>query len=509
MGELRTLSVVVVMALQPLVVAPAPAADKGPNKPVGNCSDVAFHEKSNRLFVAAGAAGLHLLEVKDGKMSFVTTVSDGGAPRKLALSGDRLYVADVQRGLAVFDVAGKEPICAWKQQDVPGMGVSVQDHYAYLAAGAEGLHVFDLSAAAAPKLIGACKTGAEARDIWINGKHAYVADEQGLAVVDISVPSRPQRVSRVAWDPEKSAAQTVRGEGGLAYVAAGRQGLVIVDVQSPLHPTVVSRHKSHPSGFAKGLCVREGLVYLANANGDSPEDNGLIVLDVRDPKSPQVKGKCAFAGNVEGVCLAGHCLFIANTLSGIRSVDIRDPNHLKLVDSFGSTEPAVFVETQISPRERESIEYLLKTKQEVLQGRKFNDLSTPVNTLLTLLSAFQNRDPNTLTRVTPLAKKEEYAIMLSPELGAKFLGILGKATVFRIDVEDRPPQESDLAAIFFTISPDQETNQILKFGYVQGAWRFLGSAGGASVVRQDWRPGAKPVEAATRNVLQEEAKKDR
>jgi hypothetical protein len=505
----RIFTVAIVMAVLSLVAASSSAADKGPNKPVGNCSDVAFHEKSNRLFVAAGAAGLHLLEVKDGKMSLVTTVSDGGAPRKLALLGDRLYAADVKRGLVVLDLAGKDPVCTWKQEKGQGMGISVQDHYAYLAAGAEGLQVFDLSAADAPKLTGQCKTGGEARDVWINGKYAYVADEQGLAVVDVSVPSRPQRVSLVAWDPEKSAAQTVRGEGRLAYVAAGRQGLVTVDVENPLRPTVVSRYKSHPSGFAKGLCVREGLVYLANANGDSPEDSGLIVLDTHDPKSPKLKGRCAFAGNVEGVCPAGHYLFIANTLSGIRSVDIRDPNHLKLVDSFGSTEQTVFVETQISPREREIIEYLRKTKQEVLQGRKFNDLSTPVHTLLTLLSAYQNRDLNALTRVSPLAKKEEYAIMLSPELGAKFLAIMGKATVFRVDVEDRPPQESDLAAIFFTISPDQKTNQILKFGYVQGAWRFLGSAGGAWVLQQDWRPGAKPAEEATRNILQEETKKDR
>ncbi len=515
MEGLRILSVIVVMALPSLVVTPAPAADKGPEKPVGNCSDVAFHEKSNRLFVAAGSAGLHLLEVKDGKLSLVTTVSDGGSPRKLALLGDRLYVADVKRGLAVFDVAGKDPVCAWKQQNVPGMGVSVQDHYAYLAAGAEGLQVFDLSVAAAPKLTGECKTGAEARDIWTNGKCAYVADEQGLAVVDVSVPSRPQKVSLVAWDQEKSAAQTVRGEGKLAYVAAGRQGLVIVDIGDPRHPTVVSRYKSHPSGFAKGLCVQEGLVYLANANGDSPEDNGLTAIDVRDPQSPKVKGKCAFDGNVEGVCGAGHYVFIANTLSGIRSVDISDPNHLKLVDSFGSTEEpkqgqtqqAVFVETQISPRERESIEYLRKTKQEVLQGHKFDDLSTPVNALLTFLSAYQNRDPNAILRVCPLAKTSP--ILLSPEMGAKFLGILGKATLFRVDVENRSPQESDLAAIFFTVPPGQKTDQILKFGYVQGAWRFLGSAGGAPVVRQDWRPGAQPAEAATRNILQEEVKRDR
>ena len=507
MEGLRILSVVVVMALLSLVTASAPAADRSPEKPVGNCSDVAFHEKSNRLFVAAGPAGLHLLEAKDGKMSLVTTVSDGGAPRKLALSGDRLYVADVKRGLVVFNVAEKNPTCTWKQQEVQGMGVSVQDPYAYLAVGAEGLQIFDLSADA-PKPAGKCKTGAQARDVWVHGKYAYVADEQqGLAVVDISVPSRPQMIAGATWDKEKSTAQAVRGEGRLAYVAAGRQGLVIVDVENPRRPTVVSRYKSHPSGFARGLCVQGGLVYLANANGDSTEDNGLIVVDARDPKTPRLKGKCAFAGNVEGVFLAGHYLFIANTLSGIRSVDISDPNHLRLVDSFGATEQALFFETQISPREREIIEYLLKTKQEVLQGRKFDDLSTPVHTLLTLLSAYQNRDPNTVMRVLPLA--QQYPKLTSPETGAKIVSVLEKATVFRVEVEDRPPQESDLAGIYFTTSPDQKIDQVLMFVYVQGAWRFTGGLGGASIIREDWRPHAQQGEKATRDILQKDAKKDR
>jgi hypothetical protein len=228
-----------------------------------------------------------------------------------------------------------------------------------------------------------------------------------------------------------------------------------------------------------------------------------------------VKGKCAFAGNAEGVCLAGRSLFMANTLSGVKSVDIGDPNHPRLADTFGvaeglkpaQTRPAAFVETETSPHEREMIEYLLKTKQEVLQGRKFNDLSTPVHALLTLLSGFQNHDPNTVIRVTPLAR--QYPMLLAPAIGARFLDALGKATTFRVDVDDRSSQESDLAAIFFAASPGQKPNQIIKFGYVQGAWRFLGSEGGPSIGRQDWRPGTEPAEAATRNILREETKKDR
>jgi hypothetical protein len=505
----RILGALVVLALQLLVAAGAFAEDKGRSQPVGNCSDVAFHEKTGRLFVAAGAAGLHLLEAKDGKPSLAGTVSDGSSPRKLALSGDRLYAADVKRGLVVFDIAGRDPVCTWKQENVPGMGVFVQDRRAYLAAGAAGLYVFDLPADGSPKLAGNCRTGAQARDVWGHGAYVFVADEQrGLAVVDVSVPSRPQMIAVATWDRQRSTAQAVWGEDKLVYVAAGRQGLVIVNVDDPRRPTVLSRYKSDPSGFAKGLCVAAGLVYLANANADNEQDNGLIVVDARDPKMPKLKGRCAFAGNVEGICLAGRHAFVANTSSGVRSIDISDPNHPSLIGSRGSAEesrPAearqtAFLETEITPREREIIEYLAKTRSEVVQGREFTDLSTPANALLAVLSAYSQGDPNALKRVLPVLKLNPK--LSSPELGKKILDSLGKCTIPRVEVENRPPQESDLAAIYTREVPGQNISEVLMFGYIQGAWRFLG---GASNLIQDWRPYAKQVEAITRDILQTEA----
>jgi len=486
------------------------AGDKGRNKVMGYCFDAAFHEKTNRLFVASGVMGTHVFEVMDGKLNFVTTVYDGGYHRNLKISGDRVYVADGKIGLLVIDITKKAPVITWKQENVSGMGIYIHDNHAYLAAGTEGLHIFDISKPDSPKLVAKCKTNADAWDVWVSGKYAYVADlQKGITVIDVSRPSKPQKLSWVTWDEKKPMAEIVRGEGKLAYVGAGKHGLVVIDISNPLNPKVVSQYKSGPGGFGEGLCVRNGLVYLSNGNNENKDENGLIIIDARNPNSLKVKGKCNFSGWVEGVCLAGNHVFVTNTQLGIRSIDVSDPNKPRLVDSFGPIEEQkqadTFLKTEVSQQEHKIIEYFEKTKKQILQERKFNDLSTAANAFLTLISAYQHQDQKTLEQIFPLVKHQQFKKFSSPETRSKMIDFAKKSIVCRIEVENKSPKESDLCAIYTSDSPDKEINQAVSFCYVEGAWRFSGST---SEIR-NWIPQAKTVEALTRNILQkEEAEKN-
>ena len=194
MKKFKITNVVIAVALGHIVAANAFAGEqgKGRNKQMGYCFDAAFHEKTDRLYVAGGARGTHVFEVTQGEFNFITTVEDGGYHRNLKISGDRAYLADAKRGLVVFDIAEKVPVCTWKQQKqkTSGMGIYVHNNQAYLAAGAEGLHIFDISKPDYPKRVGTCKTNGDAWDVWVSGEYAYVADVQkGVTVVDISLPS--------------------------------------------------------------------------------------------------------------------------------------------------------------------------------------------------------------------------------------------------------------------------------------------------------------------------------
>jgi hypothetical protein len=358
--------------------------------------------------------GTHVFNVKEGRLNFITTILDGGYHRNIKISGDRAFVANTKRGLVVYDITEKIPICTWEQQEqnISGMGIYLHNNYAYLAAGKKGLYIFDVSKPDNPVLVSICKTNGDAWDVWVNGKYAYVADlQKGVTVIDVKQTSQPQKVSYVTWDTNEPMAEIIRGEGKTAYVASGKHGLVVLDISNALNPHVVSTYKSDQSSFGEGLCVRNGLVYLANGNNENKDENGLIIIDAQNPHSLKVRGKCTFGGWVEGVCLADHHVFVTNTSSGVRSIDVSDPNNPRLVDSVGFIKKKdPLLESEMSPEEVRAIEEFYRIRKEILAGWKYEDASTPLKVFLSVISSVHFRDAEALQRVLVMdfAKMDVY-----------------------------------------------------------------------------------------------------
>jgi hypothetical protein len=302
---------------------------------IGYCFDAAFDQQRNRLYVAGGSAGLHILDVSQGTLHYASTYCGGGYDRNLQLSNGRAYVADAERGLVVLDLTGDTPLTMWEQGDIAGMGIYVDGDRAYLAAGEDGLYIFGLTLPDRPVLLGRTKTAGSAWDVWVHDGHAYVADvDQGITVVDVSSPMLPRRVGFVTWDAANPLAEIVRGEDDAVYVAAARHGLIGIDVSDPSDPVLASIYPLAPDGWAEGLAVRDGLAYLAVGNRRDRAENGLHIFDAHDPYALSAVGKLSFPDWVEGVHVAGDLAYVANTFSGARSIDTRHPHNPQLVDSF-------------------------------------------------------------------------------------------------------------------------------------------------------------------------------
>ena len=81
-------------------------------------------------------------------------------------------------------------------------------------------------------------------------------------------------------------AQALRVVGSHAYVAIGNNGLVVVDVKDPAKPFPVGGCDA--GGYACGLDVAGGYAYVAAHAG------GFQVLDVHDPARPVRAAACWF-----------------------------------------------------------------------------------------------------------------------------------------------------------------------------------------------------------------------
>ena len=314
---------------------------------IGYCFDVVADRTGSRLFVAAGDRGLHLFDLDQGKLRHSMTYYDDGYYRNLKVWNDRVYVADARRGLVVLGFASESPTTTWIQSNSAAYGLHLEEDLAFVAAYEHGLQIFDISKPDSPALVGSLETPGHAWDVWVNGRFAYIADfHEGLTVVDVSSPSAPRYVTTVTWARRYQSAEIVRGEGTVAYVAAADHGLIIIDVSDPLHPVITARYRPPRIGTAEGIAVRDGIVYLAmgsqieirGSQGDlevaTTKENGLHIVDATDPHRPVLLGKIAFLGWVEGVHVADDCAYVANTGTGVRSIDIRDPKQPVLVDAW-------------------------------------------------------------------------------------------------------------------------------------------------------------------------------
>ena len=225
----------------------------------GYCFDVATDQTGSRLFVVAGKRGLHIFDLAQGELRYLSTYYDDGYYRNLKVWHDRAYVADSTRGLVVLDIRGDTPVTTWVQSSAGAAGIHVEDDIAYVAAYDRGLEIFDISRPDSPVLLSTLQTS-YAWDVWAHDGFAYVADfNNGVIVVDVSSPVEPRRVGFVTWAERYPAAEIVRGEGNVIYVAADGHGLIVIDASDPAHP---GRHAKSLQPKGNGLAPGLGRTFL-------------------------------------------------------------------------------------------------------------------------------------------------------------------------------------------------------------------------------------------------------
>lgn len=200
---------------------------------------------------------------------------------------------------------------------IPGFAnsVAVNGNYAYIAAGAAGLQVVDVTDRRNPRVIGALDTPGNANDVRVVGNLVYIADgTAGLQIINVATPSAPAVVGSIntpgeAWD--------VAVAGTRAYVADGPSGLQVLDISSPAAPRIVGSVDT--LGTAKGVDVSGARAVIA----DGP--TGLQVVDVSDATRPNIVGSLSYNGDARDVVLSGNFAYVADFNTSFTSIDITDP----------------------------------------------------------------------------------------------------------------------------------------------------------------------------------------
>jgi YVTN family beta-propeller protein len=239
----------------------------------------------NFAFVAAGAAGLQVVNITDRTHPFITG--------SLALPGNA--------------------------NDVKLLG-----NLAYVAAGSAGVHIIDVSTPSAPVKLGTLSTGANALDIAVRGTRIYVANSTNLLLADVTNPASP---STIATLPLSGAIQgvDVDTQRNLAVVAAGTSGIYTVDISNPKAPKLLG---STTTGDARDVAITGNFAFVADFQRSTTS------VDITSPSVPVVLSHILdpnLGGFLQDIVLSGNFALAADVkfVNGIPITDITDPTNLQ------------------------------------------------------------------------------------------------------------------------------------------------------------------------------------
>jgi hypothetical protein len=191
----------------------------------------------------------------------------------------------------------------------------VSGDYAFVADGAAGLLIIDITNPTNPTLKGTYSTPSNATAVAVAGDLAFVADyDAGLLIIDITNPASP--VLEDSYDTPGLAYDAVLA-GGLAFVADDASGLQIVDFSDRAVGPLTGSYDT--PGSAWSVAVAGDLAFVADY------DSGLQVIDITNPGSPTFTGSYETSSLAIDVAVAGDLAFLAEDLAGLEIVDITNP----------------------------------------------------------------------------------------------------------------------------------------------------------------------------------------
>jgi len=262
-------------------------------------------------------------------------VSIPGFANGVAVNGNYAFVAAGAAGLQVVNVSNRSnPVIvaslalAGNANDVRLLG-----NLAYVAAGSSGLEVVDVTNPLAPALRGTLSTGGSALEVAVRGTTAYVANTSNLFIADVTNPASMTQTSSLPLSG------TIRGldvdaQRKLAVVAAGTGGIYVVDVSNPAAPIVRGQLTTAPGAESHDVAIKGTFAFVADYFSFSESyQNSLASVDISNPSSPLIRSTItneSLGGNLNDVVISGNFALAADVIfvNGIPITDITDPTNL-------------------------------------------------------------------------------------------------------------------------------------------------------------------------------------
>jgi len=212
-----------------------------------------------------------------------------GYANGVALSGEDAFVAAGSAGLQVVDVSDPEAPAIVSALDTPGNAndVALGDATAYIADGVGGLQIVNIANAEQPALLGNALAGENALGVaYADGYAFVVVGSGGFRVIDVRDPTSPEEVGALSV-PESCMALDI--EGTRAILACDGDGVLVIDVSDKTTPVLLGSTATEAGNSHARVVVARGDTTFVG-DGAHMKSGGLRAVDIGVPSTPYVKG---------------------------------------------------------------------------------------------------------------------------------------------------------------------------------------------------------------------------
>ncbi len=224
-------------------------------------------------------------------------IYSGNEEQKIGLNYAFVYVTDLEEGLVMPVVGtlvdgnpdnnfldGRNPVIRFNPDGklTGAMHSYMAGQHLYVV-GKNGLFTVRIlkDGAPAPEIVGELTADLNhPRAIAVQFRYAFLSDDDGLKVVDISTPTRPKLVATL---PLAHAGRLYAARTYL-YVPNGPEGLAIVDIQNPAQPKLI-RHFNAGGVLNDARAVQIGSISASMYAMVADGRNGLRILQMISPEN--------------------------------------------------------------------------------------------------------------------------------------------------------------------------------------------------------------------------------
>ncbi|MGC9778362.1 MAG: hypothetical protein HZR80_03890 [Candidatus Heimdallarchaeota archaeon] len=196
----------------------------------------------------------------------------------------------------------------------------ILENRAYLAAGYEGIIIFDISEITSPKIIGQFTDGNFIVSAYAVDDLVYLAAKtSGLIVVNFSNPSNPVKVSQYDYPNVVVEIRTVVVRNNLAYcglsIGFGASGLLVLDCNNLFNITIVYENLDDYRHAPTDIHIWGNQLFMVFLYG-------IYVYDITDPKSIYEIDSIKGYTQIESISLVGNIMYTCSNFYGFLIYDI-------------------------------------------------------------------------------------------------------------------------------------------------------------------------------------------